>query len=121
MTDTSYLESYTVGDCNTDMLTVTSPCGATPPTICGYNTGQHIWVPAGICCFLFELPSCVSLGCSSLFFCFFQLGRVELFYELLIFKVTWTILIKKCANQKKQQTISADNCVQLNLDIDTSK
>jgi len=35
-----------VGDCETDTFTVTSPEGRTPPVICGYNTGQHMWVPA---------------------------------------------------------------------------
>ena len=43
---TPVCQSITVGDCNTDSLTVTNPGGSVPPTICGYNTGQHMYVPA---------------------------------------------------------------------------
>merc|ERR1719493_476772 len=39
-----------VGDCGYDTLTVTNPGGASPPVICGYNTGQHMWVPASDMC-----------------------------------------------------------------------
>ena len=39
-----------LGDCTTDTLTVSNPGGAVPPTICGYNTGQHMWVPASDSC-----------------------------------------------------------------------
>ena len=39
-------DSIVVGDCNTDSLTVSNPGGSVPPTICGYNTGQHMFVPA---------------------------------------------------------------------------
>jgi len=39
-----------VGDCSVDSLTVTNPGGASPPVICGYNTGQHMWVPASDMC-----------------------------------------------------------------------
>ena len=38
-------DSSTVGDCTVDTLTVTNPGGPVPPTICGYNTGQHMYVP----------------------------------------------------------------------------
>jgi len=38
------------GDCFYDTLTVTNPGGAVPPTICGYNTGQHMYVPASSSC-----------------------------------------------------------------------
>ena len=31
-------------------MTVSNPGGAVPPTICGYNTGQHMWVPASDSC-----------------------------------------------------------------------
>ena len=34
----------------TDTLTVSNPGGPVPPTICGYNTGQHMWVPASDSC-----------------------------------------------------------------------
>ena len=34
----------------TDTLTVSSPGFSNPPTICGYNTGQHMWVPAADSC-----------------------------------------------------------------------
>merc|ERR1711993_177278 len=43
-------DSITVGDCNVDSLTVSNPGGVTPPTICGYNTGQHMFVPASPQC-----------------------------------------------------------------------
>merc|ERR1711936_264962 len=46
----TYLHSAYMGDCNTDTLTVSNPGGAVPPTICGYNTGQHMWVPASDSC-----------------------------------------------------------------------
>jgi len=46
----SYKLSYKLGDCETDTMTVTNPGGATPPLICGYNTGQHMWVPANDKC-----------------------------------------------------------------------
>jgi len=35
-----------VGHCSTDFLTVTSTTANPPPTVCGYNTGQHMFVPA---------------------------------------------------------------------------
>ena len=43
-------DSITVGDCTVDSLTVSNPGGSTPPTICGYNTGQHMFVPASSQC-----------------------------------------------------------------------
>jgi len=43
-------DSITVGDCTVDTLTVSNPGGPTPPTICGYNTGQHMFVPASAQC-----------------------------------------------------------------------
>jgi len=43
-------DSITVGDCNTDTLTVSNPGGPVPPTICGLNTGQHMFVPASNQC-----------------------------------------------------------------------
>ena len=46
----TYLHGAYIGDCNTDTLTVSNPGGAVPPTICGYNTGQHMWVPASDSC-----------------------------------------------------------------------
>merc|ERR1712001_4108 len=42
--------SMTVGDCIYDTLTVSNPGGWVPPTICGYNTGQHMFVPASTQC-----------------------------------------------------------------------
>merc|ERR1711899_470905 len=51
MSSTSvYTDSTTVGDCGTDTLTVSNPGGPIPPTICGYNTGQHMFVPASPQC-----------------------------------------------------------------------
>jgi len=43
-------DSMTIGDCIYDSLTVSNPGGAVPPTICGYNTGQHMFVPASTQC-----------------------------------------------------------------------
>merc|ERR1712117_401028 len=43
-------DGLNVGDCSVDSLTVTNPGGASPPVICGYNTGQHMWVPASDMC-----------------------------------------------------------------------
>jgi len=43
-------DSLITGDCQTDTLTVSSPCGRTVPTICGYNSGQHMWLPASDLC-----------------------------------------------------------------------
>ena len=39
------LDSALTGDCMYDQLTVVSPGHASPPTVCGYNTGQHMFVP----------------------------------------------------------------------------
>ena len=47
---TTYLLGAKLGDCTSDTLTVSNPGGALPPTICGYNTGQHMWVPASDSC-----------------------------------------------------------------------
>merc|ERR1712232_616474 len=46
VTGTDNVVSLTVGDCIYDTLTVSNPGGSVPPTICGYNTGQHMFVPA---------------------------------------------------------------------------
>ena len=45
-----YTDSTSVGDCGTDTLTISNPGGPKPPTICGYNTGQHMYVPASDGC-----------------------------------------------------------------------
>ena len=42
----SITDGANFGHCETDSLTISNPGGANPPTICGYNTGQHMWVPA---------------------------------------------------------------------------
>jgi len=39
-----------MGQCLTDTFTVTSPGGIAPPTICGQNDGQHIYVDASNDC-----------------------------------------------------------------------
>ena len=39
-----------VTDCGYDTLTITNPGGTSPPIICGYNSGQHIYVPASDSC-----------------------------------------------------------------------
>ena len=43
-------DSPFVGDCMVDSLTVAVPGGTSPPLICGYNTGQHMFVPAADAC-----------------------------------------------------------------------
>jgi len=50
VTGTDNVVSLTVGDCIYDTLTVSNPGGSVPPTICGYNTGQHMFVPASTQC-----------------------------------------------------------------------
>merc|ERR1711862_235887 len=45
-----YTDGTRVGDCGTDSLTISNPGGPKPPTICGYNTGQHMYVPASDGC-----------------------------------------------------------------------
>ena len=50
VTAASAAVSITVGDCIYDTLTVSNPGGAVPPPICGYNTGQHMFVPASSQC-----------------------------------------------------------------------
>jgi len=47
---TSATDGVKIGSCMTDSLTVSNPGGRVPPTICGYNTGQHMWVPASDQC-----------------------------------------------------------------------
>ena len=44
-----------IGDCIYDTLTVTAPGSSAPPVICGYNTGQHMWVPASDSCVTINL------------------------------------------------------------------
>jgi len=46
----TYLDGVNMGHCNTDTLTVGVPGYTPPPIICGYNTGQHMWVPASDSC-----------------------------------------------------------------------
>ena len=33
-------------DCSNDMLAFTTPSSKAPPTVCGYNTGQHMYMDA---------------------------------------------------------------------------
>lgn len=49
-TDTTYINGINMGRCNTDTLTVAVPGYNPPPIVCGYNTGQHMWVPASDDC-----------------------------------------------------------------------
>ena len=39
-----------IGDCIYDSMTVTTPGSPTPPIICGYNTGQHMYVESSDQC-----------------------------------------------------------------------
>merc|ERR1712241_1495232 len=50
VTGTGNEVSLTVGDCIYDTLTVSDPGGSVPPTVCGHNTGQHMFVPASTQC-----------------------------------------------------------------------
>merc|ERR1711981_502218 len=54
-TGAEYLDGPIIGDCRTDTLTITNPGGASPPIICGYNTGQHMYVPASDQCNMISL------------------------------------------------------------------
>jgi hypothetical protein len=49
-TTTAAADGPRLGDCIYDTLTVTNPGGPSPPVICGYNTGQHMFVPASSGC-----------------------------------------------------------------------
>ena len=49
-TTTAAADGPKVGDCIYDTLTVTNPGGPSPPVICGYNTGQHMFIPASSSC-----------------------------------------------------------------------
>jgi len=39
-----------IGDCIYDSMTITTPGSPAPPIICGYNTGQHMWVESSEFC-----------------------------------------------------------------------
>ena len=39
-----------IGDCIYDSMTVTTPGSPAPPIICGYNTGQHMYVESSDQC-----------------------------------------------------------------------
>jgi hypothetical protein len=39
-----------VGNCETDLFSITNPGGKSPPAICGVNTGQHLYIPASSQC-----------------------------------------------------------------------
>ena len=41
-------DSQTSWDCNTDSMAFTTPSSNAPPTICGYNTGQHLYMDASV-------------------------------------------------------------------------
>jgi len=49
-TTTTADDGIRVGDCLYDTLTITNPGGSAPPIICGYNTGQHMFIPASDSC-----------------------------------------------------------------------
>ena len=41
-------DAQTSWDCNTDSVTFTTPSSNPPPTICGYNNGQHMYMDASV-------------------------------------------------------------------------
>merc|ERR1712123_322174 len=49
-TTTAAADGPKLSDCFYDTLTVSNPGGTSPPVICGYNTGQHMFVPASDAC-----------------------------------------------------------------------
>jgi len=49
-TNAAATDGINIGHCNTDTLAVGVPGYNSPPIICGYNTGQHMWVPASDSC-----------------------------------------------------------------------
>jgi hypothetical protein len=44
-----------LGDCENDNMRVTSPGYTSSPVICGYNTGQHMFVPASDSCNVIDI------------------------------------------------------------------
>ena len=50
MTQCSTTDGPLIGDCIYDSMTITTPGSPAPPVICGYNTGQHMWVEASESC-----------------------------------------------------------------------
>jgi len=49
-TTATVADGLVVGDCNTDSLSIGVPGFSPTPIICGYNSGQHMWVPASDSC-----------------------------------------------------------------------
>jgi len=47
--------SAQLGSCDTDRLTISNPGGARVPVICGYNTGQHMYLDASDACTKIQL------------------------------------------------------------------
>jgi hypothetical protein len=47
---TALFYGHTKGSCQVDTLSIASPGFQAPPVICGYNTGQHMFVPASDSC-----------------------------------------------------------------------
>ena len=50
ITQCSTTDGPLMGDCIYDSMTITTPGSPAPPVICGYNTGQHMWVEASEAC-----------------------------------------------------------------------
>ena len=77
-------------DCGTDTFTVTNPGGATPPIICGYNTGQHMFVPASDQCNIVNID--IDTGSTSTT----RKWQIKVGYNILLFILFLYITIYYC-------------------------
>ena len=50
ITQCSTTDGPLMGDCIYDSMTITTPGSPAPPVICGYNTGQHMYIPSAELC-----------------------------------------------------------------------
>jgi len=79
-----------IGDCIYDSFTVTSPGTRAPPVICGYNTGQHMYVRA-------------SEDCNNIIFNF-ALEKT--------FTRNWNIQVSQLDEFANQDTLPPSGCLQ---------
>jgi len=81
-----------IGDCIYDSLTVTTPGSPAPPVICGYNTGQHMYVGASEVC-----------------------NKIVFNMELLkVFNRKWEIKVTQYDSTQDQRFVAPPGCLQWN-------
>ena len=79
-----------IGDCIYDTFTVTSPGNPSPPVICGYNTGQHMYVEASDLC-----------------------NKIVINMELLkVFTRRWDIKVTQYEGTQDQRFLAPPGCLQ---------